>query len=255
MLERVRRNIPEKERQAIFQAWNNKCAYCEVAPAEAVDHIVPFSKGGECELENFAAACARCNTRKLAHDLPAGYLAIIQAIALDKAPRIRKKLEQEANKTTQTKKRTTKKKQPKKAGLFCIRASRICDWSDSATYIIENVKQSDKHESILCFITNQKEKELVESAYAFNIVCQLPTGYKGNALDSISENLTTGEVVINVRKEFMPFLQLCAKAKPKKGEIIEIPITDKNILTSILEEHEPLKISEKEYELIKLSMS
>lgn len=42
---------------------NDPCVYCG-APCEHIDHIVPFSKGGETDWTNLAPTCAKCNLRK-----------------------------------------------------------------------------------------------------------------------------------------------------------------------------------------------
>ena len=75
-------------RSAVLRAWNGKCAYCEQAEAEHVDHIIPHAKGGPDCLENFTAACARCNLKKTDLILPDGVLAILLAKARRKAPKI-----------------------------------------------------------------------------------------------------------------------------------------------------------------------
>jgi hypothetical protein len=249
---RTRRAIPNQERQAIFEAWNNKCAYCEAAPAEEVDHIIPFSKGGECELENFAAACARCNSRKLAHELPTGYLAIIQAIANDKASRIRKKLEDSRKKVAAKKVKTSKvtaKKTYNHRDSFYILASSICDWSEDASYILNNLQADENCTELLCFRTNKQE--LKAAAYAFNILCKLPTGYSGNAFSGVTEYLETGEIILHVYRKFMPFLCICAKKMPKKQEVIKLPI-EKNMLEKIKQNHKTMGISEEEYDLLNI---
>jgi 5-methylcytosine-specific restriction endonuclease McrA len=43
------------------------CAYC-LRPSNRleVDHVIPLSRGGSCDVNNLVAACARCNRRKSA---------------------------------------------------------------------------------------------------------------------------------------------------------------------------------------------
>jgi len=42
-----------------------RCAYCGDAPARLhLDHIIPWSRGGQCTEDNLTAACVRCNTSK-----------------------------------------------------------------------------------------------------------------------------------------------------------------------------------------------
>jgi hypothetical protein len=40
------------------------CAYCGTHDANEVDHIWPYSKGGEDTLDNLVACCRSCNIRK-----------------------------------------------------------------------------------------------------------------------------------------------------------------------------------------------
>lgn len=79
-------------RKAVLAAWNGKCAYCLEATADRVDHIIPRAKGGDDIIENFAAACDRCNARKRDHILADGFLHIVQAQAKGKAAGIKAKL-------------------------------------------------------------------------------------------------------------------------------------------------------------------
>lgn len=44
------------------------CVYCG-GPADTVEHIVAVTRGGESHWTNYAAACARCNTSKMAAPL------------------------------------------------------------------------------------------------------------------------------------------------------------------------------------------
>jgi len=86
-----RRNIPDYERGAIIAGWDSKCAYCEKkdGPFE-IEHIVPFSTGGTCEVENFTIACFSCNRRKHATQLPIFYEGLLLAVAGRRAGAIRK---------------------------------------------------------------------------------------------------------------------------------------------------------------------
>ncbi len=40
------------------------CAWCETAPAEVVDHVIPLAHGGSDQHTNKVPACRSCNTRK-----------------------------------------------------------------------------------------------------------------------------------------------------------------------------------------------
>lgn len=67
---RTPRNINLKLRFKVLLRDNFKCCYCGASPAKDpnvilhVDHILPWSKGGETELENLQAACSTCNLGK-----------------------------------------------------------------------------------------------------------------------------------------------------------------------------------------------
>src|SRR5437588_2601939 len=57
-----RQAIPQRLREEIL---DNVCAYCGAAWPTEVDHIIPYSCGGNSERDNLAAACWRCNHEKL----------------------------------------------------------------------------------------------------------------------------------------------------------------------------------------------
>lgn len=46
---------------AIYERDKNICQYC-LSPAEAIDHIIPWSKGGDNEADNLVASCKKCNS-------------------------------------------------------------------------------------------------------------------------------------------------------------------------------------------------
>lgn len=50
---------------SLWGQQNYTCQYCGTI-AEHIDHIIPLSKGGSCELDNLALSCQKCNLRK--HD-------------------------------------------------------------------------------------------------------------------------------------------------------------------------------------------
>ncbi len=67
---RTPRNINLKLRFKVLLRDNFKCCYCGASPAKNpnivlhVDHILPWSKGGETVLENLQTACSTCNLGK-----------------------------------------------------------------------------------------------------------------------------------------------------------------------------------------------
>lgn len=64
------RNISDKLRYQVLKRDKFKCCACGVSPAKNlgvelhVDHIIPWSKGGETTLENLQTLCSRCNIGK-----------------------------------------------------------------------------------------------------------------------------------------------------------------------------------------------
>ena len=93
-----RRSIEPKERRLLTNEWGAKCAYCEKQSGPfAIDHIVPHSRGGSCDIENLCLSCVRCNQRKKDNPLPEFYEGLLLSIAARKAARIRKVLSSKMN--------------------------------------------------------------------------------------------------------------------------------------------------------------
>ena len=89
----ARRNIGSTERGLIAKAWNNKCAYCKTTEGPFdVDHIVPHSAFGTCDVDNLCWACSKCNAQKKATRLPIFHEGLLLGIALRRAGAIRAKL-------------------------------------------------------------------------------------------------------------------------------------------------------------------
>lgn len=67
---RSSRNINTRLRFKVLQRDNFKCCACGASPAKDpsvvlhVDHIIPWSKGGETVLENLQTLCSKCNLGK-----------------------------------------------------------------------------------------------------------------------------------------------------------------------------------------------
>jgi len=59
-------------RQSIYQAWDNKCGYCE-GVATSLDHIIPRFKSGCSNRNNLVPACCRCNANKASADMETWY--------------------------------------------------------------------------------------------------------------------------------------------------------------------------------------
>ena len=64
------RVISDKLRYQVLKRDNFKCCACGASPAKDpavelhIDHIVPWSKGGETKLDNLQTLCSRCNIGK-----------------------------------------------------------------------------------------------------------------------------------------------------------------------------------------------
>lgn len=57
-----------EKRVAVFSESNSKCVYCGRS-AEALDHVIPKSKGGSDDISNLVGACKSCNSTKFNLDL------------------------------------------------------------------------------------------------------------------------------------------------------------------------------------------
>ena len=64
------RAISDKLRYQVLKRDNFKCCTCGASPAKEpsvelhIDHIIPWSKGGETTLENLQTLCSKCNIGK-----------------------------------------------------------------------------------------------------------------------------------------------------------------------------------------------
>ena len=88
-----RRKLSDLERSTLKQAWHNTCAYCEnPVTSFEVDHIIPHSKGGTCELENLCISCRDCNAKKAALALPMFYEGLLLSLAARRAAKVRRRL-------------------------------------------------------------------------------------------------------------------------------------------------------------------
>ena len=64
------RNINLRLRYKVLKRDNFKCVICGRSPAKnpdielQVDHIIPYSKGGETVIENLRTLCSECNLGK-----------------------------------------------------------------------------------------------------------------------------------------------------------------------------------------------
>ena len=56
--------IPESLRNEVFARDNNKCCSCGATSELTVDHIIPFSLGGQTTKENLQTLCKKCNSKK-----------------------------------------------------------------------------------------------------------------------------------------------------------------------------------------------
>lgn len=69
-IHKTSRNINTRLRFKVMKRDNFKCCACGASPAKDpsielhVDHIVPWSKGGETEIDNLQTLCSKCNLGK-----------------------------------------------------------------------------------------------------------------------------------------------------------------------------------------------
>ncbi len=67
---RSTRAISDKLRYQVLKRDNFKCCACGASPAKDpsvelhIDHIIPWSKGGETTVENLQTLCSKCNIGK-----------------------------------------------------------------------------------------------------------------------------------------------------------------------------------------------
>jgi 5-methylcytosine-specific restriction endonuclease McrA len=52
-----------KLRKAALERDGYRCVYCG-KPADTVDHLIEVARGGTDTLDNYVAACKRCNSRR-----------------------------------------------------------------------------------------------------------------------------------------------------------------------------------------------
>lgn len=62
--QRRRRVWSDEERRFILERDGWRCVYCGSTDELEIDHIVPFSRGGACSVENSQVLCRSCNASK-----------------------------------------------------------------------------------------------------------------------------------------------------------------------------------------------
>lgn len=58
----ARKSLSREVRRQVLD--NAVCACCGTSERLCIDHIIPVSRGGSCEIENLQALCFSCNARK-----------------------------------------------------------------------------------------------------------------------------------------------------------------------------------------------
>lgn len=61
---RHRTQIPKKMREYIYDRDGHKCVKCDATDELTLDHIIPWSRGGENTVANLQTMCRRCNCAK-----------------------------------------------------------------------------------------------------------------------------------------------------------------------------------------------
>lgn len=59
-----RQNIPHELRMAVYERDGHACVFCGATEPLSLDHVWPWSLGGEDTFENFQTLCIPCNARK-----------------------------------------------------------------------------------------------------------------------------------------------------------------------------------------------
>tara|TARA_S200002703_G_scaffold157646_2_gene166080 strand:+ start:4440 stop:4805 length:366 start_codon:yes stop_codon:yes gene_type:complete len=72
LIELTPKRAKRRFRESIYDAWDNKCAYCG-ASATSLDHIIPRYKSGPSSRCNLLPSCQRCNSNKASHDMEQWY--------------------------------------------------------------------------------------------------------------------------------------------------------------------------------------
>lgn len=62
--QRKRNAIPQTMRWEIYRRDGYKCVYCGGKLDLHLDHVVPYSRGGEDSYDNLVTACRNCNLSK-----------------------------------------------------------------------------------------------------------------------------------------------------------------------------------------------
>ncbi len=61
---RNRLQIPKTIRKRVYERDGHQCVKCGAKEALTLDHIIPWSRGGEDTVENLQTMCQSCNSRK-----------------------------------------------------------------------------------------------------------------------------------------------------------------------------------------------
>lgn len=56
--------IPESLRDAVYERDDYRCVQCGSTDDLTLDHVVPFSVGGQTTMENLRTLCRSCNSKK-----------------------------------------------------------------------------------------------------------------------------------------------------------------------------------------------
>ena len=61
---RISRSVSLADRRKVFERDGHRCLNCGSTEDLHMDHIIPFSEGGSCAIENLQTLCRTCNIRK-----------------------------------------------------------------------------------------------------------------------------------------------------------------------------------------------
>lgn len=58
------RTIAVRDVERLMRRYDHLCGYCGSSPADALDHVVPLSRGGSHSIGNLVPSCRSCNSTK-----------------------------------------------------------------------------------------------------------------------------------------------------------------------------------------------
>jgi 5-methylcytosine-specific restriction endonuclease McrA len=62
--------LSKKDKDGLYDSYNNQCFYCESKQSLTIDHKIPITRGGDDQISNLQIVCRTCNASKadMTHD-------------------------------------------------------------------------------------------------------------------------------------------------------------------------------------------